>query len=87
MKKYYLKYWSYPAPDRHYTLTMSMYVDIVISNAFNLNKKKYFLFFLRLPYLHSSCSHTQVFGQTLVHKFLISWSHSEWYTLFFRWVK
>ena len=32
--------------------------------------------------LHSCCSHAQVFGKTLVHEFLISYSHTEWYLLF-----
>ena len=31
---------------------------------------------------HSCCSHTQVFGKTLVHEFHISYSHTELYLLF-----
>ena len=31
---------------------------------------------------HSCCSHARVFGKTLVHEFLISSSHTEWYLLF-----
>ena len=30
----------------------------------------------------SCCSHAQVFGKTLVHEFLISYSHTEWYFIF-----
>ena len=31
---------------------------------------------------HSCCSHAQVFGKTLVHEFLISYSHTEWHLFF-----
>ena len=32
---------------------------------------------------HSCCSRARVFGKTLVHKFPISYSHTEWYFHFF----
>ena len=32
---------------------------------------------------HSCCSHARLFGKTLVHEFLISYSHTEWYLLFY----
>ena len=32
---------------------------------------------------HSCCSHTHMFGKTLVHEFPISYSHTEWYLPFF----
>ena len=31
---------------------------------------------------HSCWSHTWVFGKTLVHEFPVSYSHTEWYSLF-----
>ena len=37
-----------------------------------------FLFVL----FHSCCPHAKVFGKTLVHKFSISTSHTEWYYIF-----
>ena len=40
----------------------------------------FFCFFILL---HSCCSHAQVFGKTLAHEFPISYSHTEWYFLFF----
>ena len=39
-----------------------------------------FLLFLCL--LNSCCSHVKVFGKTLVHEFLISYSHTELYLIF-----
>ena len=60
-----------------------MYVDIVISNVFNLNKHFFFLF-LFLILFQSCCSHAQVFGKTLVHEVPISLSRTEWYLLFSR---
>ena len=33
---------------------------------------------------HSCCSHTRVFGKTLVHKFPISYSYTEWYLRYSR---
>ena len=41
------------------------------------------IFFVCLFILFRSCSHAQVFGKTLVHEFLISYCHTEWYLLFF----
>ena len=37
-----------------------------------------FCFFV---FFHSCCSNAQVFGKTLVHELLISFSHTEWYLL------
>ena len=34
---------------------------------------------------HSCCSHTRLFGKTLVHEFPISYSHTEWYFFFDLW--
>ena len=31
---------------------------------------------------HSCCSHSRVFGKTLLYEFHISYSHTEWYLLF-----
>ena len=31
---------------------------------------------------HSCCSNARVFGKTLLHEFLVSCSHTEWYLLF-----
>ena len=39
-------------------------------------------FFCLFVLFHSCCSNAQVFGKTLVHKFLISYRHTEWYLLF-----
>ena len=33
---------------------------------------------------HSCCSHARVFRKILLHEFPISYSHTEWYTFFFR---
>ena len=42
-------------------------------------------YLLRLFILfHSCCSHARLFGKTLVHEFLISYSHTEWCLLFSR---
>ena len=37
------------------------------------------LFFSFSVLFHSCCFHAQVFGKILVHEFLISYSHTEWY--------
>ena len=39
----------------------------------------FFCFFI---FFHSCCSHVWVVGKTLMHEFLISYSHTEWYLLF-----
>ena len=41
-------------------------------------------FFSYSVLLHSCCSHAPMFGKTLVHEFLIYYSQSEWYMLFFK---
>ena len=40
------------------------------------------IFFSFSVLFHFWCSHAQVFGKTLVHDFLISYSHTEWYFIF-----
>ena len=43
----------------------------------HLSLLTFFLSFFVL--FHSCCSHARVFGKTLVHEFLISYNHTEWY--------
>ena len=42
------------------------------------------IFFSLFVLFHSFCSHSQVFGNTLVHEFPISYSHTKYGTRFFR---
>ena len=39
-------------------------------------------FFCYFVLCHSCCSHARVFGKTLLHEFLISYNHTEWYLFF-----
>ena len=41
-------------------------------------------FFCFYILFHTCCSHVRVFGKTLVHEFLISYGHTEWYLRFTR---
>ena len=40
----------------------------------------FFVYFFLL--FRSCCSHARVFGKTLVHEFIMSYSHTEWYLPF-----
>ena len=46
----------------------------------NNNKECFVLCFFIL--FHNCCSHALVFGNLLVHEFHISYSHTEWYSIF-----
>ena len=62
------------------------YYIIIIVPSFHFNLLVHFhLLPESLSYLfHSCCPHTQVFGRTRVHEFLISYSHTEWCLFFSR---
>ena len=40
------------------------------------------IFFCSYVLFNTCCSHARVFRKTLVHEFLICYSHTEWYLLF-----
>ena len=47
----------------------------------HLSSYTFFVCFFIL--FHFCCFHSRLLGKTLVHEFLISYSHTEWYLLFF----